>query len=60
MRGFKLRKYRRLMYRAFPDLVRPTKRNYVSHEPTEDEKNAGTALMCLCLFILILFLVLAR
>jgi hypothetical protein len=54
MRGFQLRKYRRLMFRAFPDLVKPTKRNRVPYVPTpQEDAQAGG---CIGIIFLILFI----
>jgi hypothetical protein len=56
MNPFKMRKYRRLFYRSFPSVFRPTKRTYSSPEPTEDEKKAGEILACVCFGIFFIFL----
>jgi len=54
MNPFKERKFRRLLFRAFPDLVKPAKRNRVPYVPTpQEDAQAGG---CIGIIFLILFI----
>ena len=54
MNPFKERKFRRLFYRSFPSVFRPTKRNRIPYEPTpQEDAQAGG---CIGIIFLILFI----